>query len=77
MEDSRKIDELGRIVLPFAVRQTLGWGEKTPMSIQIEGDSVILRRHEPSCIYCGMTEHLKEYRAKHLCITCQSSIAAL
>ena len=47
----RKVDELGRIVLPIEMRRTLDIGEKDALEIYVEGTSVILKKHKPSCIY--------------------------
>ncbi|HWS43039.1 MAG TPA: AbrB/MazE/SpoVT family DNA-binding domain-containing protein [Pseudoflavonifractor sp.] len=73
----RKIDELGRIVLPLEVRRIMGWGEKSSVEIQVEGDCVVLQKHIPYCIYCGAEENLKEYRAKFLCGNCQTAVSLL
>ena len=57
----RKLDDLGRIVLPVELRRTLDIADKSPLEIYVEGDSIILRKYNPSCIFCGkeaVTEHL-------------------
>lgn len=75
----RQIDELGRIVLPIEVRRALGWGEKTLVEIMPskETGDVILRCHASTCVYCGSTEKLKEYRMKYICTVCQKELCKL
>ena len=49
----RKVDELGRVVLPIELRRTLNIDIKDSLEIYVENDSIILRKYEPSCIFCG------------------------
>ena len=46
----RKIDELGRIVLPIETRKILGINTKDPVEIYMDNDSIILRKYEPACM---------------------------
>ena len=48
----RKVDELGRIVLPIEMRRTLDIGEKDSLEIYVEGASIILKKYKPSCAFC-------------------------
>ena len=48
----RKVDELGRIVLPIELRRTLGINERDAIEIFVEGQRVILQKYEPSCVFC-------------------------
>lgn len=50
----RKVDELGRIVLPIELRRTLDISEKDPLEIYVDGDTVILKKYEPACIFAIM-----------------------
>ena len=49
----RKVDELGRIVLPIELRRTLDIAEKDAIEIYVDGESIILKKYEPTCIFCG------------------------
>ena len=49
----RRVDELGRIVLPIELRRTLDITERDALEIYVEGSSVILKKYRPSCIFCG------------------------
>ena len=66
----RKVDELGRIVLPVEIRRTLGICERDPLQIRIEEDEIILRKFEPMCIFCGESRGLAEFKGKTVCSIC-------
>ena len=51
----RKVDELGRIVLPIELRRTLGIEEKDRIEIFVDGESIILRKYQPACIFCDLS----------------------
>jgi len=73
----RKVDELGRIVLPSELRNTLNIKEKDPLEIFIEDSRIILRKYEPSCIFTGMMDGLIEYKGKKVSIRAIKEMAAL
>ncbi len=66
----RKVDELGRIVLPIELRRTLDIAEKDSMEIYIEGDSIILKKFQPACIFCDSSRDIINYRGKNVCSDC-------
>ena len=66
----RKVDELGRIVLPIELRRTLGIAVHDEMEIYIENDQVILRKYEHSCVFCAATQNLVQYKGKFVCNKC-------
>ena len=66
----RKVDELGRIVLPIELRRTLDIAEKDSMEIYIEGDAIILRKYQPACIFCDSSRDIINYRGKNVCSDC-------
>ncbi len=66
----RKVDELGRIVLPIELRRTLGIDEKDALEIYVDGSSVILRKYEPSCVFCGDAGDVVSYKGKNICHNC-------
>jgi transcriptional pleiotropic regulator of transition state genes len=76
----RKIDELGRIVLPKELRKVLNIGEKDPIEIYTEGNSIILTKHESCCVFCGRTQddsELKSFEDKIVCKCCADGIARI
>ena len=56
----RRIDELGRIVLPKEIRRTLGIDEKDPLEIYVEEDRIILTKFSEMCTFCGQVKDLKK-----------------
>ena len=73
----RKMDELGRIVLPIELRNTLDIKQKDPLEIFVEGDSIILKKYVPACIFCGSTTDMMSYNDKNICKKCAKEIGAL
>ena len=62
----RKVDELGRIVLPIEMRRTLDIGEKDALEIYVEGSSVILKKYKPSCVFCDATKDITLYKGNNM-----------
>ncbi len=66
----RKVDELGRIVLPIELRRTLGIEIRDSLEIYVDGESIMLKKYEPACILCGEAGDLVEYMGKKICRSC-------
>lgn len=66
----RKVDELGRIVLPIELRRVLDIAERDELEIFTENDQIILQKYQTSCTFCGATHELTLYKGKHVCETC-------
>ena len=66
----RKVDELGRIVLPIELRRTLDIAEKDELEIFMEDDRIVLQKFEPACIFCGSSRSLIAYQGKNVCQDC-------
>lgn len=66
----RKVDELGRIVLPIELRRTLDIAERDELEIFMEGDRIVLQKFEPSCVFCASSNGLVTYRGKNICHEC-------
>ena len=73
----RKVDELGRIVLPIEMRRTLDIAEKDSLEIYVEGTSVILKKYKPSCIFCDSNKDVVQFKGKTVCPKCLREIAEL
>lgn len=73
----RKVDELGRVVIPIELRNKFDIKEKDPIEIYVEGSSIILKKFEPNCIFCGSSKNLVEYKEKLICNKCSKKIAEL
>ena len=66
----RKIDRLGRIVLPMELRKTLGIGDKDDLEIAVEGDRIVLRKYSPACTFCDSPKEIGVFRGKNICMNC-------
>ena len=66
----RKVDELGRIVLPIELRRTLGIEEKDRIEIFVDGESIILCKYQPACIFCDNAKDIINYKGKNICPDC-------
>ena len=66
----RKMDELGRIVLPIEIRNTLDINAKDSLEIFVEDGSIILKKYQPSCIFCGSAEDNVVFGDKRVCKAC-------
>lgn len=66
----RKVDELGRIVLPIELRRTLDIAEKDSIEIYVDGSSIILKKYEPTCVFCGDAKGITVYKGKNVCANC-------
>ena len=73
----RKVDELGRIVLPIEMRRTLDIAEKDALEIYVEGSSVILKKYKPSCIFCDSTKEILHFKGKNVCPKCMKELKNL
>lgn len=66
----RKVDELGRIVLPIEMRRTLNIAEKDSLEIYAEGESIVLRKYQPACIFCDNAKNIITFKGKNICPDC-------
>ena len=71
----RKVDELGRIVLPIELRRTLDIAERDELEIFMEDDRIVLKKYEPACVFCSSERGLVSYRGKNICQECARKIA--
>ena len=65
-----KVDELGRIVLTIELRRTLDIAEKDALEIFIDGNTIILKKYEPACIFCGNAKDVIVFEGKNICPDC-------
>ena len=66
----RKVDELGRIVLPIELRRTLDIAEKDSLEIYVDGASIVLEKYQPACIFCGDAKDVINFKGKNVCTNC-------
>ncbi len=72
---ARKIDDLGRIVIPAETRRMFNIREGDQISIAIENGGIVLRKVESTCVFCGTEEHVLAFKGKGLCLTCRSQLS--
>ena len=73
----RKVDELGRIVLPIELRRTLEIAERDALEIYVEGSSVILKKYKPSCVFCDSARDVSLFKGKNVCAKCLKDLREL
>lgn len=73
----RQLDSLGRIVLPIELRRNLEIGPKDMLEIFVEEKSVILRKYEPDCSFCGSSRNLVQYKDRMICSRCLKELKSL
>ncbi|MDI6605311.1 MAG: AbrB/MazE/SpoVT family DNA-binding domain-containing protein [Thermoanaerobacteraceae bacterium] len=66
----RKVDELGRVVIPIELRRTLGIAERDSLEIYVDGEQIVLKKYAPACIFCGNAEDVVNYKGKNICKKC-------
>lgn len=70
----RKIDNMGRIVLPKETRKMLGIEVKTPLEIFVDEDYIYLKKYEPACVFCREAKNTIHYNGKIICENCLAEI---
>ncbi|HHU62745.1 MAG TPA: AbrB/MazE/SpoVT family DNA-binding domain-containing protein [Clostridiales bacterium] len=70
----RKVDELGRVVIPIELRRTLNIAEKDALEIYVDGEHIILKKYEPACIFCGNAKDVENYMGKNICRDCLAEV---
>ncbi|WP_240416404.1 AbrB/MazE/SpoVT family DNA-binding domain-containing protein [Paenibacillus periandrae] len=73
----RKVDQLGRIVLPKSLRKRYQMNEGDPVEILVSGDHIILERFRPRCIFCSSMEQVTEFKGRQVCAECMGEIVEM
>lgn len=66
----RRIDDLGRVVIPKETRRMFGIAEGDPLEIYVDGKSIILKKYERGCTFCPNMDNLVEFGGQHICREC-------
>ncbi|MCW6075506.1 AbrB/MazE/SpoVT family DNA-binding domain-containing protein [Clostridium sporogenes] len=67
----RKVDELGRLVIPKELRKTLNITEQeTSLEIYVDGEQIVLKKYTPACIFCGEAKEVINFKGKNICRIC-------
>ncbi len=70
----RPLDSLGRVVLPIELRRVLGYQPKDPVEIFVEGDYIMLKKYQPSCVFCDSMEEIVTHKGKNVCTSCAKEL---
>lgn len=70
----RKVDELGRIVLPIELRRVFNVNVKDALEIFVDEDKIVLRKYEPACIFCQNADHIITYKGRMICKSCMDEL---
>ena len=73
----RRVDELGRVVIPIEIRNKFNLVEKDPIEIFVDDSSIILKKYEETCIFCVNTKNLKYFKNKLVCNRCSQKLGTL
>lgn len=71
----RRVDDLGRIVIPMELRRTLGIHVKDPLSISVDGERIILEKYRDSCVICGGEDDVRTVKDRPVCAACIAEIS--
>ena len=73
----RKVDDLGRVVVPSAIRKAVGLAEGDEVAVSLDGDRIVLERAQPRCVFCGADDETETFRDKAVCWSCMAAVRAL
>jgi transcriptional pleiotropic regulator of transition state genes len=71
---ARKIDDLGRVVIPAETRRLFNIREGDHILISVDGPHIVMRKMTSTCTFCGTEEHVQDFKGKGVCITCRSQL---
>ena len=71
----RKLDELGRIVLPIELRRTLDISVRDTLEIFVEDDRIILKKYHPACVFCNDARNVRTFMGKLVCTNCLQQLS--
>ncbi|MHB1152236.1 MAG: AbrB/MazE/SpoVT family DNA-binding domain-containing protein [Eubacteriales bacterium] len=66
----RKLDELGRIVIPIEIRKTMDIKDRDGVEIFVDDNKIILKKYEPACVFCGNADNVTYIKNKLVCKDC-------
>ena len=66
----RQVDYMGRVTLPIELRRIFDIAEKDALEIYVDGDSIVLKKYDPTCIFCGNTKGVTQFKGKNVCPDC-------
>lgn len=73
----RKIDDLGRVVLPIELRRQLDLDKDAALEIYVDEDRIMLKKYQPACLFCGSLDGLMQYQGRNVCAACRQAMQNL
>lgn len=73
----RKVDELGRIVIPIELRRNLGIEKEDSLEIYVEDDQIMLKKYSPTCSFCSNVSGITVFKNKNICQDCLNELKKL
>ncbi|NMB08145.1 MAG: AbrB/MazE/SpoVT family DNA-binding domain-containing protein [Tissierellia bacterium] len=70
----RKVDELGRVVIPIELRRNLDIDVKDALEIFVDGEHIVLKKYAPACIFCGQAKDVTSFKGKNICPACREEL---
>ena len=70
----RKIDDLGRVVLPKELRDMLNIEIRNPLEIYVDGNMILLKKYEPGCVFCSSAKDVVYFKGKNICPECLKNL---
>ena len=71
----RRVDDLGRIVIPVEIRRRFGIEIRDPLEISVRGDTIVLAKPHDACVFCGSRKTLAEFHGRMVCRSCRTELA--
>lgn len=72
----RKVDELGRIVIPVELRRSLDIDVRDSLEIFVDEEHIILKKYAPACTFCGQAKDVETFKNRKICPTCREELRA-
>lgn len=73
----RPVDPLGRVVIPIEIRRNLNISTDDALEVFVENDTIVLKKYEPACIFCGEADGVKNLKGKNICEKCLAELQKL
>jgi transcriptional pleiotropic regulator of transition state genes len=73
----RRVDPVGRVVIPMEIRRTLGISPGDPMEILVQGEEIVIKRFTEACFFCGSKKELKSFKGRKVCESCRKKLASI
>lgn len=70
----RRVDKLGRVVIPIELRRSLDIEEKDSLEIYVEDERIILKKYAPACTFCGQAKDVETFKEKNICADCREEL---